>query len=1624
VSAALGENTLAGAPRVIHAVRGRIRVHLPDWAGEQRDAIERRLHDLDGVEHVRADARTGNVLVQFDPAAIDRESILKALGRLRRGGDGDGDGTRVRRTSGRGAMHAVAALPRGVTGVPRHVVREVSRFGRRARIAVPGLDSDPRVAGRVVERLGRLPGVTRVTASQLTGRVLVDYSEHLIGIEDLVAQVAKLDLPDLPPEDAPSHPLDPAPLIQSAARVVGSGLGLGLLAARRAMGKTGPSPGGTRAAQVAGVMGIIEGLPPIEHRLEDLLGRNGAQLALSGVMIVGLSFAGNPLGLAVGGAGALRMLTTVRARRAAWRQYEERVGDAAPAHPGEQIEVRAGERVPLRGRVTSGFGTAISRDGEIVPVSPGETLDAGARLYGGPVTVELEGDEPFRAVPRPAPPTPTIYDRYLSLLPTVSLAYACVTGLLTRSVGRALTAMLLVNPRVALIGAESADNGAAARVLRHGVTVVGSRERRPIARPGVLVIESPRAIVDGLELAAVRVAPGRDEEIVARIAAGVSASAGSPWGEVFRQVEAVGAVDGAFDGRIASAEIDDRRWSLAPARGQRDGGTLVLNLRRSGERGAAGQIELALTPAPGLDRLLDVCRRHHVSVEVAGRRSAAIDELARRMEVQTFDEDALQRIHHHQATGAIVAIVSDSAHAAQEFAEGDLAIAVSSGRGGRFGARADLLATDLSSVAVIVETGVLRDRAARDSVLASVASNAAGAAWGIAGEPRFERASQATYVGALASIGDAWARLRGGRQARSVTERLSDPQPERFGRESIDEVLAALETRSAGLSSEEARARRRDESPSERPNPLASAVLDQLRSPLTGILAGAAGASLMLGAIGDVAMIGAVIVVNTAVGTWQERQAGRAAEALAEMSARTAHVLRDGEVVRVDVDELVPGDVIVLGTGDRVPADARLIEAEDFEVDEAPLTGESMPVAKSAEGGSATSRIVLEGSDVTVGRARAVVVAVGSQTRMGATAAAVALQETSESPLGQRLSQMFRQGLPLAAGGGLLVTAAGLAWGRPLVPQLALGVSIAVAAVPEGLPLLAGAAQASVARRLARRDALVRRLAAVEALGRVDVACADKTGTLTTGRLALTCVADAGESASFPGSLSDSLRAILEAGALASPRPDGDSAGAHPTDVAIVEGAEQAGLTAMREVERTAEEPFEPARGFHATAARGRVFVKGAPEVLVPRCRYVRRGEAQSELDDRGREELLRRADELSAQGLRVLMVAEGPGEASPEDPQGLVAVGFLGISDPLRPGVAEAVARCEAAGVRVIMLTGDHPATASAVARQAGLSPDGGELLTGRQLASLDDTDLDRRLERAHVVARVTPLDKLRIVEALQRRGHVVAMTGDGVNDAPALRLADVGVAMGARGTDVAREAADVVIADDDFSTLVETFVEGRTFWHNIRRALGLLLGGNVGELGLMVLSGVVGLAPPLGTRQVLAVNLVTDILPAVAVAVQEPEHRDLAGLAREGTTALGGPLRRDVLRRGVATAVPSFVAYTVARRRGDPTRSGAVAFTTIVSGQLAQTLELGAGPEGRSRAVDIAVAGSAAFVAAAVALPPLQGFFGLATPGPLGLALCVGATVASVAISRALAGVGEAGSAGLPFGLLGAAS
>jgi magnesium-transporting ATPase (P-type) len=365
-------------------------------------------------------------------------------------------------------------------------------------------------------------------------------------------------------------------------------------------------------------------------------------------------------------------------------------------------------------------------------------------------------------------------------------------------------------------------------------------------------------------------------------------------------------------------------------------------------------------------------------------------------------------------------------------------------------------------------------------------------------------------------------------------------------------------------------------------------------------------------------------------------------------------------------------------------------------------------------------------------------------------------------------------------------------------------------------------------------------------------------------------------------------------------------------------------------------------------------------------------------------------------------MVAEGSPDTPVDDPQGLIALGYLGIADPLRPDVPEAVRRAHEAGVRVIMLTGDHRATARAIAEEAGILHGDQEVLTGVELAELENGELENRLEHTTVIARVTPLDKLRVIERLQHRGHTVAMTGDGINDAPSLRLADVGVAMGS-GTEVARQAADLVLADDAFATLVEALVEGRTYWRTVRSSLDLLLGGNLGEVGYIVGASLPGL-PVLTTRQILLVNMISDLLPAIALVLQEPEHRNLAELAREGTAALGKPLRDAILRRAAATAVPALAAYLLTLRTAGMAQARTVGFASIVATQLSQTLDTARSREGSNRTLFASVAGSGGLLTAALFFPRARTLLELALPSPLSMGLIAGSTIASVGMARAL--------------------
>jgi cation transport ATPase len=741
---------VAEEPRVLHTVPGRVRVHVPGWSGQGKRRIETRLRAVQGVRSAQANALTGNILVQFDPRVTNEQTLLAMVHSL---------------------VTDTGSEPEN-DPAPPPLVHEKHGGTIRARIAVRGLDRNPHLVKRVVEALERHPGV-RASANPLTGRVLVEFTEHEADLEDLLAEVADLELPELPGETRPAYPLDPGPLLQSAIRLSGATLGLGLLTTRRLLHVQEPLPGARTAAYIASLLAIVQSIPPIRYGLRKLLGRTVSSLLLSVPSIITLTLAGRQLGLVVNGVEALRLLTEEIARRSAWRRYEERVEHAPPAQPGAVIRLEAGERTPLAAKVLAGTGTAIGLDGMPLPVTPGSTIPPGARLYGGPFVLQLQAEASFEAfipTPRPSPPISSIFEWYLQVMGPVSLGYTAATALLTRSLNQTLAALLLVTPRTAMIGQETAELGAAARMLRAGVIVVGTRPNRSYRRPDAVVVDGVRLLTDGLELSgAWALTPDADPAELLALAAGVAAAAGSPWGGAFRATSGVTLRHGTFDGKVATASADGVQYALGPvedwgaipeAARLRQRGDSVLVLRRAREEYPLAVFALRPKLASGVSDLVEACQRSGVALGViASGDQLAVQAVAQRAHVSLLQSnDAVEAIRAKQQAGALVAFVSDHAGAASGFAACDLAIGVTDGSS-RLPVQADLLAPDLLAIAAILEASVRRDAAVRDAVGLAVVSNITGAVWGLRGRPGLMHAARVVSITTLLAIADGWLRL-------------------------------------------------------------------------------------------------------------------------------------------------------------------------------------------------------------------------------------------------------------------------------------------------------------------------------------------------------------------------------------------------------------------------------------------------------------------------------------------------------------------------------------------------------------------------------------------------------------------------------------------------------------------------------------------------------------------------------------------------------------------------------------------------------------------------------------------------------------------------------------------------
>ncbi|HEV8599349.1 MAG TPA: HAD-IC family P-type ATPase [Gemmatimonadales bacterium] len=861
-----------------------------------------------------------------------------------------------------------------------------------------------------------------------------------------------------------------------------------------------------------------------------------------------------------------------------------------------------------------------------------------------------------------------------------------------------------------------------------------------------------------------------------------------------------------------------------------------------------------------------------------------------------------------------------------------------------------------------------------------------------------------------------------------------------------EEVLRRLEGTAEGLSEAEAAERRRRVGPNAlslaKPASAWKILADQLTSVVVLLLVAAEAVALAIGDLLDAGAIGAVLLINTLLGFFTELRARRAMEGLRELQAPRATVLRGGVAAEIDARDLVPGDVIQLSEGQSVPADARLLEGTDLKVNEAPLTGESLPVQKHvapvAEDAPLAERSsnVYQATAIGSGSARAVVFATGMATELGRIGGLVGGIEEERTPLERRLDTLGRRLVWLALAAGAVVVGVGTLHGFALGRLIETGLALAIAAVPEGLPAVATIALAVGVHRMARRRALVRRLPSVETLGAVTLVCSDKTGTLTAGEMSVTTLWAGGREIQVTGTgyapeggFSVAGRALtagedeplglaLTIGALANraeleQTAEGWKVRGDPTEAALLVAARKAGLDreALRAQQaELAEVPFSSERMLMATFHRGPegetlAYVKGAPGRIVELSTRVRMPEGEHPLDQAGREELLQHNRDLAGRGLRVLALAHGKVSQTDESAlRELSFVAFAGLIDPPAPGVPELIRAFREAGIHTVMLTGDQEVTAKAIARELGILQEGEEVLGGKELVQLSEAQLTERIRRVRAFSRVSPEHKLAIVTAYQREGEIVAMLGDGVNDAAALKKADVGVAMGLRGTDAAKEAAAIVLQDDRFQTIGVAVEQGRVIFDNIRRFVFYLFSCNLAELLLLLGAGIAGFSLPLLPIQILWLNLVTDTFPALALALEPADPDVMLRPPRSPDEALlSAKFLRQVGFWALLIALPTLGAFIWGLDDGKASqRAVTLSFMTLA---FAQTFHLANAR--RRGARNPWALGAVALVAllqvAAVSVSPLARVLGTTTMDWGDWAVVLGLALVPAAVGRA---------------------
>ncbi len=775
------------------------------------------------------------------------------------------------------------------------------------------------------------------------------------------------------------------------------------------------------------------------------------------------------------------------------------------------------------------------------------------------------------------------------------------------------------------------------------------------------------------------------------------------------------------------------------------------------------------------------------------------------------------------------------------------------------------------------------------------------------------------------------------------------------------QVLTQTNTNENGLTDEEVPIRQKNgynELAAKPPKTIMQMLKEQLFDPMILILLGAALFSAILGEYIEAIIISSIVVLNTIIGIVQERKAQSSLAALRDMSAPMAHVVRNGKEKLIPAKELVVGDIVNLHDGDMVPADMRLIETANLKIQEASLTGESVPVKKDANAILAQDcalgdrrNMAFSSSIVTYGRGQGVVTTIGMNTEMGAIAEMLEDQTQTETPLKRKLTRVGQLLTIIGIIICVLVFILGAIYQKPLVPKFLVAISLAISIIPEGLPATATIVMALGVKRMVKRNALIKKLPAVETLGSATVICSDKTGTLTLNKMTVTQIAtddfshaiDVKSMQNSPG-----VQALAYAGALCN---DASINGKHeigdPTEIALIPFAQKLGLEQSKlkeEHPRLFEQPFDSDRKrmttLHEIDNQYVAFTKGAADEILPLCSQIMINNNVRPITEHDQKQIMQLTKSMSADALRVLgfatKVVKNIPDAGTDLENNLTFIGVSGMIDPPREEVAESVQTCRDAGIRTIMITGDHKITALAIAKKLNIYQNGDLAISGSELDQMSDQQLDEAVKRATVFARVSPADKLRIIQSLKRNGEVTAMTGDGVNDSPALKAADIGVVMGITGTDVAKDVADMILLDDSFTTIAYAIKEGRRVYRNIQKVIQFLLVGNIAEITTLFVATLFNWDAPLLAVRILWVNLATATLPALALGVDPASRNIMKHKPVKSGTLFEKDLVWRVITQGIFVALMTLIAFFIGLATGNQVVGQTMAFSVLALSQM----------------------------------------------------------------------------------------